>query len=62
MRFNMELNVTEKLIIKDILNREIDFDNLVELEQAEQELKQRTDDSDAQQMLERISQLLELTI
>lgn len=61
MRFNMELNVTEKLIIKDILNREIDFDNLAELEQAEQELKQRTDDSDAQMMLERISQLLELT-
>lgn len=58
----MKLNVTEKLIIKDILNREIDFDNLAELEQAEQELKQRTDDSDAQQMLERISQLLELTI
>lgn len=61
MRFNMELNVTEKLIIKDILNREIDFDNLAELEQAEQELKECTDNSDAQMMLERISQLLELT-
>lgn len=55
-----ELNVTEKQIIEDILHREIDFNNLAELEQAEQELKEYgSADADASLMLDRVSQLLE---
>lgn len=54
------INITEKQIIEDILHREIDFDNLAELEQVEQELKEYgSADADVSQMLERVSQILE---
>lgn len=55
-----ELNITEKQIIQDILQRQIDFDNLSELEQAEQVLTECGGaDADALLMLDRVKQILE---